>query len=365
MIKLLVTSIGSLVGQNLLDVIDVRADDIRVVGTTTLASIPLHRCERAYLVPATERPPSAFSRRLLEIIEREQPDLIIPTRDRDVTVLAELAAGQPQFVARIPCGSADTARLLEDKWRSYLFARDHGLVFAESAIPDSKSGHQGVHQLVEKAGFPLVAKPRLGFASRRVLLLRNTEQLQAVLADEDLLVQRYLGRADTLDTFQNDVLQRGQPLFYSLEQDKYSVQTYVFRDGGAGPVCCTLNRMEKGLSVAVEQLSDERLTGLGNDWAGALAAAGWRGPLNIQCQQDSGGDFVAFELNGRFTGATAARYYLGHDELGTLLQDRLGYQTSPNRAVTNQLPFKYYHTLGVSRADVEVLTRCHVWDRPA
>jgi len=303
MIKLLVTSVGSLVGQNLLDVIDARADDISVAGTTSLPEILLQRCERVYLVPPTERPPSAFSQRLLDIIDREQPDIVIPSRDLDVTVLADLAAGHPKLAERIPCGSPDTAMLCEDKWLSYLFARDHVLPFAESAIPDSKSAHRAVYQLADDVGFPLVAKPRIGYASRRVLLLSNTEQLDVVLADENLVVQRYIGSTEVLETFQSDIRRRGQPLVYSLEQGKYSVQTYINRDGAIGSLCCTLNQMRMGYSISVKRIENTGLTALGKRWAEALAAAGWRGPLNIQCQQDGESGFIAFELNGRFTGA--------------------------------------------------------------
>ncbi len=364
MIKLLMTSVGSLVGQNLLDVIDSGAGDFQVVGTTSVATIPLQRCARVYLVPATEGPPSAFSRRLLEIIDAEQPDLVIPTRDCDVTVLADLAAEHPKLAERTVCGSPATARLLEDKWLSFCFAQDHGLPFAESAVSDLSSGHRAVRQLVENVGFPLVAKPRAGFGSRRVLLLSNAEQLEAALAEDGLVLQRYIGSADALEASRDAIGRRGLPLFYSLEQDNCSLQIYIQRDGTIGPVCTTRHRMEAGYCVAVERLRDDRVIALGGRWARALAEAGWRGPLNVECQQDSGGGFVAFELNGRFTGATAARYCLGHDELGILVQDRLRSTGVQNHTVVDQVPIKYYRTLGVSQADVEVLSRCHVWERP-
>ncbi len=363
MIKILVTSVGSLVGQNLLDVIDARPDDICVIGTTSLVMIPLQRCERVYLVPLTERPPSAFTQRLLHIADREQPDLLIPSRDLDVTVLASIASEYPELAERIPCGSPDTAAMLEDKWLSYLFARDHGLPFAESAIPDSMSDHRAVLQLVDEVGFPLIAKPRFGYASRQVILLSNTEQLEAALRDNNLVVQRYIGRVEMLEAWQSDIRQRGQPLFYSLEQPKYSVQTYILRDGVVERLCYTLHRMERGFSTKVERIVNKHLTEVGERWAEALAAAGWCGPLNIQCQQSEEGDFVAFELNGRFTGATAARYYLGHDELGYLLHDRLGQMPSENHTPVGLQPIKYFRTIGVGQTDVEVLERCHIWDR--
>jgi carbamoylphosphate synthase large subunit len=362
MFKIIVTSVGSLVGQNLLDVIDHRSDNIYVIGTTSLALIPLHRCKRVYLMPYTEPLPSAFTQRLLDIINREQPDLLIPSRDRDVTVLAGLAAEYPDLANRIPCGNLGTARILEDKWLSYLFARDHDLPFVRSAIPDSKSAHCDVYQLVNEVGFPLIAKPRMGYASRQVKLLSNTEQLKASLKDNDLVIQNYIGHVEILEALQNDIMQKGQPLFYSLEQPKYSVQTYIFRDGVVGPLCYTLHRMERGFSTRVELIVDKFLNKLGERWAEALSVAGWRGPLNMQCQRSDEGDFFAFELNGRFTGATAARYFLGHDELGYLLHDRLGQKLPGKKEIVDLQPIKYFRTIGVRQSDVEVLEKNHMWE---
>jgi len=362
MYKIIVTSIGSLVGQNLLDVIENRSDDIYVVGTTSLAMIPLRRCNRVYLVPETERPPSTFTQRLLDIIDREQPDLLIPGRDHDVTVLSCLASEYPELAELIPCGCPDIATLVENKWLSYLFAQEHGVPFARSAIPDSESGHRAVYELADEVGFPLIAKPCYGYGSQKVTVLMNIKQLERALNDDSLVIQRYIGDIERPKELQKDIRQRGLHLFYSLEQPKYSVQTYINCNGVVGPLCYTLHRMAKGFSMNVERIFNERLTKCGELWAEALTAAGWRGPINIQLQQTREGDFEGFELNGRFTGATAARYYLGHDEIGYMLHDKLGQRLPENYTDLSQQPIKYVRTIGVRRSDVEILEQCQVWD---
>jgi carbamoyl-phosphate synthase large subunit len=365
MIKLLMTSVGSWVSQNVLDVIDARPEDFCIVGTTSLAEIPLGRCDRVYLVPPTERPPSAFCQRLLEIIDREKPDLVIPNRDHDATVLAALAAEYPPLLDLIPCGTPETALLLEDKWLSYVFAQEHGLLFAECALPDAASDHKAVYELVEKVGFPLIVKPRCGFASRAVHVVINREQLAAAVAEEGAVVQRYVGDVRAVAEFARDLGRGGLPLFYSLEQDKFSLQTYVRRDGSVAPVCTTIHRMRRGHSIEVERVFEEDLAAAGRRWAEALAAAGWRGPTNVQCQREDGGDLVAFELSGRFTGATAGRYFWGHDELGYFLEDRLDQRLGQVNTLADSMAIKYTRTVGVSTVAVEALSRDHVWERQA
>ena len=56
----------------------------------------------------------------------------------------------------------------------------------------------------------------------------------------------------------------------------------------------------------------ERMTA---DYARALSPLGYIGPLNFNCKKIGPDRFVPYELNGRFTGATAARALLGHPEV--------------------------------------------------
>lgn len=374
MIKLLMTSVGCWVTQNLLDVIDHRDEEICVVGTTSLAAITLERAQRVYLVPESQRPPSPFCDRLLEIVDLEKPDLVIPTRDQDVTVVSALAAQQPALADIVPCGTPEVAELIQDKWLGYRFAQEHGLLFADSAIPDAVSGHCAAYGLAETVGFPLIVKPRRGFGSRGVHLVSNKEQLDVALDEGERVVQQYVGDAEAIESLREEIARMGMPLFYTLEQDKFSLQTYVRRDGSVGPVCRTLHRMRRGHSAEVTGIPDDELatqgehwtkglTSTARRWAETLAAAGWRGPVNVQCQRNEQGQYVAFELSGRFTGATAARYFLGHDELGYCLEDRLGYPRGPVKKVADSLAIKYQRTLGVSRAAVETLVRDGVWNR--
>jgi carbamoylphosphate synthase large subunit len=93
---------------------------------------------------------------------------VLPGRDADVTALAEMAASDASLAARLACGDATCARIFEDKWLSHAFAVEHALGFADSAIADSPGGAEVVERLAARHGFPLVAKPRLGFASRDV-----------------------------------------------------------------------------------------------------------------------------------------------------------------------------------------------------
>ena len=77
--KVLLTSVGSLVGQNILDVLEYpgfsRRSLMRVVGTNSVPDAACNfRCDRCYLLPLTAT--AEYSARMREILLEESPDLI-------------------------------------------------------------------------------------------------------------------------------------------------------------------------------------------------------------------------------------------------------------------------------------------------
>ena len=155
--KLLITSVGSLVGKNILDVLECpgwsRRDLVRVIGTNSAADAANNfRCDRCYLVPATAD--AAYAARMREILLDEAPDLILCGRDADTLALSLLKAREPNIPGALPVGPPQTALIGLDKWETFQFSRRHGLPFAESF-------------LVEKSGDAARRCAAIGVRSRR------------------------------------------------------------------------------------------------------------------------------------------------------------------------------------------------------
>ena len=66
-------------------------------------------------------------------------------------------------------------------------------------------------------------------------------------------------------------------------------------------------------------------------------------------------------VNGRLTGATAARYFLGYNEVGAIIEDLLRRPVSSGLAHGTSLPLKLHHTMAMRRADCAVLERQQEW----
>ena len=99
--------------------------------------------------------------------------------------------------------------------------------------------------------------------------------------------------------------------------------------------------------------------------AQAFSAAGWRGPLNVQCRKTVAGDVMIHKFSGRFTGATVDRWLLGFDEVGAAIECFTGVRLATNRAPA-PAPLEAFESR-VGRAadprDVEALARDRVWRR--
>jgi len=252
--------------------------------------------------------------------------LLIPCRDDDVVALADLHARYPDLMAL--CGSPAAARAMADKWLSATFATSRGLPFAPTLIAGSG---QATRDFVHAHGYPLIAKPRESFASRGVFLVNNDEQLERVLARDRYVVQKFLGDSSAVQSFCDGIERTGIPLFYSFEGTMNSLQALIGPDGAIAQVVCTTTAMRHGRSERLRLDTDPRAHALGMQCARDFSEYGWRGPLNVQCQTTPDGKLFIHEFNGRFTGATAARRLLGHDEVGPAIALFTGQGLPPDR----------------------------------
>ena len=365
-LRLLVLSVGTQVGQNVLTVLAGRRDSLELIATSSVPNEPfVFDYDAVYLVPPTAAEPEAFERRVLDIIARERVDLVIPCRDDDVIALGALRDRRPDLASRLLCGGAETARIIGDKWLSAEFSARHGLPFAPS-IADGAAATRAA--FAREHGFPLIAKPRRGYASQNVFLISNEAQLERALAGEGWIVQKFLGDASGIAAYLEGLRERGVPLYHTFQGLKHSIQALIAPGGSTAHVICTRNASVMRRSKRVEADHDPVAQEIGSRCARAFAAAGWRGPLNIQCQRSAEGTLFIHEFNGRFTGATVDRWLLGFDEVGAAIEQftgvRIGHAAAPSDAAPAALEaFESLVARGADPRKVEALARDGVWRR--
>ncbi len=364
--KLLITSVGSLLGQNILDSIETRRDIIEVVGTNSIAANQRNfRCDTVYLVPNTESPD--FSEKFMEIINQEKPDFILPGRDEDCIFLSGLKSKDPEyFKNRIPFGSSFIPKIMFDKYQSYLFCKENNLPFAETFLYKSKKDETGLNEFIEKHGFPLMVKPKEGFASSDVYFLFNRGQVRKNLKTGEKLFQEYLGHPENLSVYKNIFL-HGLPLFFQLpEEEQYAAQTIIAPDGGVGEIFITVNTMIYGRAEYGKQIFNRDVEDLVKQFCKAFYKHGWYGPVNFQLKPDKNGQWKVFELNPRMTGTTSGRVLLGYDEFGILAGIFAARFKIPNLTKKKKVKgvlIKYLSDNLLLEDDIKRLQKDKIWKR--
>jgi carbamoyl-phosphate synthase large subunit len=334
-----------------------------LVATSSVADEPgPYGYDTVHLVPETASP--AFEARFLEIVSNERIDLVIPCRDDDVLMLAQLRERRPELASRLLSGSVAAARAICDKAESHAFSQQNGLPFAPTLVEGSRGAREA---FVRQHGFPLIVKPRRGYASVGVYLVWNERQLENAFAREGTIAQKYLGDPDELARFRDAVERDGMPLFHTFQGPRHSIQVVVAPDGRIADVMCIRLWSDRRRSKTVMADDDRNAPGIGERCGAAFSAAGWRGPLNIQCQKDAAGRLFIHEYNGRFTGATMTRWHLGFDEVGTTVAAFRGGVMGAAPPTPASAPREIFETVEARAADprdVEVLARDRVWHRP-
>lgn len=325
MFKLLILSVGSLLGQVTLDILEGRRDDLHLIGFNSIANAPSnYRCDETFLTPETLSP--AFLDRFEKLLHELQPDFILPGRDDDIVFLSQYAEQNPQWKNKVPCGKSALATIFRDKWLSYQWAQERGLPFAKSLWYDSTTDLNTYRKFIDHVGFPLIVKPRQGFGSNGVLFIQTEADIERLLQTGPLLLQECLGSIDHLDNAAQ-VYQQGMPLFFQIPQfENHSAQILIHPEGSCSRIFCAHNRFVLG---KIEQLTPSEppafMTAVAN-YATQLSEAGWRGPANIAGLPNTKGEWKVHEINLRMTGATSLRLACGFDEIKGLLEAFVNYK---------------------------------------
>jgi len=322
LLTLLLLSGGGHTGTNVMASLQTRRESLRLVTTSDMPDEPaLFDFDAVYLAPKVADDPVAFERRILDIIAREKPDLVVPCRDEDVEWLAGLRERRRDLAATLLCGVREIAATMNDKWHSFEFAIRHGLPFVPSLqCGDDAGARDRVDAFMHEHGLPLVAKPRNGVDSAGVFILTTRAQAHGAMTRRNYVLQKFLGAPDAPRTYLEQVEREGIPLIHSFEGVKRSLQVLIGPEGRIEHVVCTHNKRLRHNARSISRDDDSEPQRIAEACARVFAGAGWRGPLNVQCLPDATGTLLIHEFNARFTGATGARWHIGCDEIGTAIR---------------------------------------------
>jgi HAD superfamily hydrolase (TIGR01549 family) len=166
--------------------------DLKIYGADMAGTAPaLAYCDFTRHVVAMKDP--GYIQNLLDICVADRIDLLIPTIDTDLLVLAENKEKFEAIGTRVMISDPDKIRICRDKNNTSQFFVDCGL-HAPMPVNNWKE---------YKSGFPAFIKPKDGSSSINAFKVENEEELEVYAGQvEDYIVQPFVsGKEYTIDIF--------------------------------------------------------------------------------------------------------------------------------------------------------------------
>ena len=214
---------------------------------------------------------------LKKIIEKEKPDLILPTGEEDLSFLSE-------FENSYMC-SKELIELCQNKYEFY----KHYKTFYGSRIPQTELSW-------EELELPMVQKPIRGRGSRGFELLENAGHIAAVQNKPMTIYQEYLpGQEYTIDVL--------------LTENKKIIVPRKRVNVKAGNSICGKIEINRDIISFLQNFFQDQ---------------SYRGPLCVQMKEDKNGRLKLTEINPRFGGGSIFTTMSGINFIDVILSEQFG-----------------------------------------
>ena len=257
-------------------------------------------------------------------------DLIIPGSDDEAHILSKNIEIIESEGFKILVSGVDLLNLVRDKEKMCDVLTPIADIFVKSYdIHTIKEALDG-----KKVGFPLIAKPRAGFASKGVEILLSEDDF--VRVNENHIIQELAvpRQGDPLrDTYLKQIAKRVNPQIAEI-----SAQVVTDKNGEVIGKMCSYNKLNNGVPIEMVPYEDDYVWSEINKLLPELKRLGHRGPLNIQGRWTDNG-LRLYEMNARFTGITGWRALMGFNEVETCIKNWLDIDAEINPLKMNYNKF--------------------------
>lgn len=324
-----VMSVGSGVGQS-------------VINSCKISQLPLHTvgfgmnpfAYGAYDCDTMDYVPLIYADNYVDELIRKchehAIDLIIPGSDDEAHILAKNIDIIEKEGFKVIVSGVNLLNLVRDKEKmcddltpiADIFVKSYDIHTIKEALAENK------------VGFPLIAKPRAGFASRGVEILLSEDDFVRVNENhiiQELAVPRH---GDLLrETYLKQIAKRINPQIAEI-----SAQVVTDKNGNVMGKMCSYNKLNNGVPIEMVPYEDDYVWSEINKLLPELKRLGHRGPLNIQGRWTDNG-LRLYEMNARFTGITGWRALMGFNEVESCIKNWLDIDADINPLQMNYNKF--------------------------
>ena len=280
-IKVLITGSGGAASQSIMKSLNF-AGGHSIISTDIDPFLPgVYRGDKGYLVPKGW---NSYISTIRDICIKEKVDILIPGSDIELGPLSENKETIENIGTKMIISTQKAIDIGNDKWQTYLFLKDCGFPTIPTYLEED---------LIKKdyrIEFPVIVKPRFGWSSLHVYLVKDINQLKTYIS----LIKK--------DGFQPVI----QEHIGSLDEE-YTSGVYISKEKEILGAISLWRILRKGNSLKTRLADDE---GLVEEMQKIATKLNTTGPVNLQCRRWDGKYYV-FEINTRFSGTTIIQAYMG------------------------------------------------------
>ena len=297
--------IGSGVGQSIVTSCRASKLAVRTVGFgNTPYAYGAYDCDKTDYLPSIYEPD--YIEKLIQKYHQYRLDLFIPSLDNEVLLLTqnldELTRTGLNII--LPSNRVSELSRNKDQMSDYFPGLKRYFVrnYKRSDLLGKKEAGE-VH-------FPLIAKPRSGFASKGIRVLHCLEDVKSV--PEDFIIQELAVPSESDPN--HELYCRSIEKGFIPQISEISTQVVVDKEGNVIGKMASYNKLNNGVPIEITIIDDPLIWEPINLIIPELLKLGLRGPINIQGRLTDEG-LKIFEMNPRFTGITGLRALMGFNEV--------------------------------------------------
>lgn len=313
MARVLVTCVGSGVGQSVLDSLNELRQDY-IIGCDMNRNVyATHFCDEFHFVPGLYS--EGYLDTLLNIAIERKADIIIPGHDHELALLSKDIDKFHAHGIEVLVSEPKVISISRDKYLWYEYFHERGC----SIVPTYKV--KDFRESPDLSIFPAIIKPAGGSASQGIYIVHKVEEL-AGMSDEDI-IQPYL--FPTKDDKNYETIVRAVNNRKFVQMSEISIQLIFGKNAKFKSIFISKNVLKNGIPVHIDTILPEEFEYLDEimKFVPICEEQGVKGPVNVQGRITEKGIFF-FEMNMRFTGITGNRAQLGFNEVKFLVSDFLG-----------------------------------------
>ncbi len=315
MTTVLVTGVGGPLGQAIMKAARKSELSCRVIGTDrALLSVGFEWADVAHVVPSC-RHADRYVDAIARICKRDSVDLVLPGSEGELRVLSQYADQLRARTGATPI--APPLSILDiclDKLATCRFLEANGLEgpgYAGLSDPDA------IYELIEKFGFPLLAKPCRGSGSQGIVKVRSERDLEYLRSlGCDYVIQEYL----------------------LPDEEEYTVGVFTDQGGNQNHGICMRRELATGNTYRAWVTDHVAVLA---EASRVVSKLGIVGPCNIQIRVTARGA-VPFEINPRFSGTTGMRSHFGYNEVEMAIRSFVLHEPLPQPRIVYGTALRYW-----------------------